>query len=549
MEKEHVRVQESPLAAAFRAVPFLVIAILSPVALRAQSPIVESKISFKRVVQAVQPAHRSDDVAGVWESTSPARLYLTLRENGGTFKGSAGTHENAQATIPNLNVAGRVVRFTLSPGPIRDTSVSISLTLKDDHTLEGLITLTAVGPLSGKFTVPLDDSSIAYTSRPLSDSASDLNRRIQRGEVRLRRDRTSGYLRSVLEAFHVPIESQVAVFSKTSLQRKHTSPRNPRTIFFNDEVSIAWVRGGKSIDVAALDPRQGFIFYELSQKRAGQPQFQRNDRDCLFCHRDPLATLSVPGLFMSSVYPVSTGMVMRNGGYVDHRTPLERRWGGWYVTAKSASARHLGNAVVTDPGNPLSMVSDTTLHVESLKGRSDERACLSPHSDIVALMVLDHQAHMTNLLIRMGWETRSALHRPDHDSDWIGRGLLAAAQQVVDYMLFIDEAPLTGKIQGTSGFTVNFSTQGPTDSQGRSLRQFELEKRLFRYPCSFMIYSRTFDALPDEARSAIYKRMWQVLSGEEMDERYGRLTLSDRQQIIEILLETKKGLPDYFQPL
>jgi hypothetical protein len=175
---------------------------------------------------------------------------------------------------------------------------------------------------------------------------------------------------------------------------------------------------------------------------------------------------------------------------VDHRSPLERRWGGWYVTRKHGSARHLGNAVATDSEQPLSMVSDATLNLESLEGRFDTHAYLSPHSDIVALMVLDHQVHMTNLITHMGWETRLALHHKqlmenstdyppaDQDRNLLARRLGDAAREFVDYLLFIDEAPLTGNIQGTSGFAEKFAAQGPRDSQGRSLRQFDLESMM-----------------------------------------------------------------------
>ena len=124
-----------------------------------------------------------------------------------------------------------------------------------------------------------------------------------------------------------------------------------------------------------------------------------------------------------------------------------------------------------------------------------------------------------------------------------------AAGQLVDYLLFVDEAPLAGRIQGSSGFAEKFSAQGPRDSQGRSLRQFDLERRLMRYPCSYMIYAEAFDALPPVAKDTIYERMWQVLSGQEKQAPYTRLSLADRQAIVEILRETKKGLPDYFQPV
>jgi len=112
--------------------------------------------------------------------------------------------------------------------------------------------------------------------------------------------------------------------------------------------------------------------------------------------------------------------------------------------------------------------------------------------------------------------------------------------------LFVEEAPLPSRMRGTSGFAERFASQGPRDRQGRSLRQLDLDKRLMRYPSSYMIYTQAFDSLPAEAREAIYQRMWQVLSGEDSSARYARLSLADRQAIVEILRETKPGLPAYF---
>jgi hypothetical protein len=124
-----------------------------------------------------------------------------------------------------------------------------------------------------------------------------------------------------------------------------------------------------------------------------------------------------------------------------------------------------------------------------------------------------------------------------------------AAREIADYMLFVDEAPLAGPIKGTSGFAEVFAARGPADGKGRSLRQLALKRRLMRYPCSYMIYSEAFDALPAQARDAIYKRIWQILSGEEKAATYARLSSTDRQAVIEILRETKPGLPAYFQSL
>jgi hypothetical protein len=187
-------------------------------------------------------------------------------------------------------------------------------------------------------------------------------------------------------------------------------------------------------------------------------------------------------------------------------------------------------------------------------------AYLSPHSDIVALMVFNHQVQMINLLTRVGWETRFALYEekaasfplaasPGTHRELTTRLLRDGSKDLVDYLLFIDEVPLSGKIEGSSGFTEKFADRGPSDHRGRSLREFDLERRLMRYPCSYMIYSEAFDSLLAEAREAIYKRMWQILSGQERDQRYARLSLADRQAIVEILRDTKPGLPDYFQPV
>jgi len=261
-------------------------------------------------------------------------------------------------------------------------------------------------------------------------------------------------------------------------------------------------------------------------------------------------------MLVRSVFPGPDGTPMRElGDYIsDDRSPVEQRWGGWYVTGRTGSIRHMGNAIVTDVARPESMVADQALNLKSLNGKFDTDGYLSPYSDIVGLMVFEHQMHMVNLFTRVGWEVRLAQYQERIDkaleSQVVTDGLLRdMARELVDYMLFVDEASLGDKIQGTSGFTETFSAEGPRDSKGRSLRQFDLQRRLMRYPCSYMIYSEAFDGMPDQAREAAYKRMWQILSGEEKTHKYSKLSLADRQAIVEILRETKKGLPDYFQPV
>ncbi|HEY7388507.1 MAG TPA: hypothetical protein VH640_08360 [Bryobacteraceae bacterium] len=371
--------------------------------------------------------------------------------------------------------------------------------------------------------------------------------------ILLKYDGPSGYLRSTLSALHIPVESQMVVCSKTSLQRALISPSNPRSIFFNDSVAAAWVPGEPFVEVAVEDPQQGVLFYTLDQKASGPVQFTRQDR-CLQCHESN-AALGVPGMLVRSEFTAPNGYAMQQlGEFVsDHRSPFEERWGGWYVTGKVGGLRHMGNLMFADSkvAEPVSKVGE----ISSLDGRFDTTAYLSPYSHVIALMVFDHQMRMMNLFTSSGWEVRSALYDRQKgptsgtEPPAVATVLREAANEVVDYMLFVDEAPLHGKIEGTSGFAEEFAARQPRDSKGRSLRQFDLERRLMRFPCSYMIYSDAFEGLPAELKHAIYQRMWQILSGQEKAQKYSRLSSPDRQAVVEILRETKQGLPDYFQAI
>ena len=404
--------------------------------------------------------------------------------------------------------------------------------------------VAVLAELGGASLASPDHPAIEYATRPTNDAVAQLNRKIQDGQVQLKFEGVQGYLRSVLEALEIPIESQMVVFSKTSLEMHLISPSNPRTIFFNDRVAIGWVPREPFVELIADDPRQGVIFYTLDQKPAARPTFVRHD-DCLVCH-ESYSTLGVPGMQIRSVFPAPDGRQMRQfGDYTsDHRSPFEERWGGWYVTGKQVPMRHLGNAMVTAPDNAEPPAGNPPMG--SIQVALDPVIYPSQQSDIVALMVFDHQVQMINLLTRVGWETRFALY--DHH-DLTDRVLRDGSRELVDYLLFIDETPLGGKIQGASGFAEKFAARGPRDQKGRSLRDFDLERRLMRYPCSYMIYAEAFDGLPPEAKDAIYKRMWQILSGDEKDPKYARLSLADRRAIVEILRDTKPGLPDYFRPV
>lgn len=397
----------------------------------------------------------------------------------------------------------------------------------------------------GMFQGRADDAAIDYLGGPLDNVVDALNRRLAAGEVQLSFGGRSGYLQSALAALGISIDSQLLVFSPTSLQARRINPANPRALFFADQVALGWVRDGDVLEVAAHDRTQGIVFYALDQKPTDRPQFKRMTM-CLGCHSGG-PTLGIPGLLMFSTRAADAQYVDRSV-MVDHRSPLAERWGGWLVTGDSGRNRHLGNLV---PG----LDNRPTRALASAEGLFDADGYRSTHSDIAALMVFSHQAHMTNLLIRASWEARAAdpaLHPPfSSDAEQAARiatVMHGVAEEVVDYLLFVDEAPLADRVRGSSGFAARFSASGPRDRKGRSLHELDLNTRLLKYRCSYLIYSPAFDALPPAIQRPIYERLWQVLSGEERSPRYTTaLPRADRQAIVEILRDTKPELPSYFR--
>jgi hypothetical protein len=401
---------------------------------------------------------------------------------------------------------------------------------------------------AGAFRGSLDDPAIKYASTPPNNLVEDVNRLLRDGAVSLTFEGRAGYLRSALDALQLSADSQLLVFSRGSLQGKQISEQNPRAIFFSDRVALGWVRDGDLIEVAAHDATSGVVFYTLEQRSdaAGPPQFKRAFI-CLGCHIAG-GTLGVPGFLMFSTTRPDAGQPFSLPRFVDQSDPFERRFGGWFVTGGTGSARHMGNEAASLDGR-------ASRELMSVDGLFDTDGFRASSSDVAAHLVFTHQIGMTNLLTRAGWQARVAdptLHPPftaaPGEEERIALMMDGVAGEVVDHLLFIDESPFTDRVRAQSGFAERFSAIGPRDRRGRSLRELDLNRRLLKYPCSYLIYSPAFDALPPRAKDPIYKRLWQVLSGEERETRYQTaLSRADRQAIVEILRETKNGLPRYFE--
>ena len=426
----------------------------------------------------------------------------------------------------------------------------------------------AVGMLSGSFCLSptsatrqdqlQDSEAIGYRRAESNDPVARLQRRINSGEVKLEYSEKNGYLESVLKALKVPLSSQGLVFSKTSFQLHRIMPSSPRAIYFNDELYVGWVRGGDVLELAAVDAKLGGVFYMLDQEKTARPRFQRND-ECLQCHASN-STRNVPGFLVRSVYPDARGYpIAPLGGFITtHSSPIKERWGGWYVSGTHGTQHHLGNMRFEEKGAEYNPAQLGSQNLTDLEPRFNTQNYLTPHSDIVALMVLEHQTQAHNLIAKLSYETRLALHhqqvmnealqQPNDDlSDSTQRRIRHAAEDLVRYLLFAGEATWQAPISGVSGFAKEFTAQGPRDKQGRSLRDLDLKNKLFRYPCSYLIYSDAFDALPKPALEEAYRQLWLALSGATKDKDLAAIPAADRQAVLEILRQTKPNLPAYFQ--
>jgi hypothetical protein len=271
------------------------------------------------------------------------------------------------------------------------------------------------------------------------------------------------------------------------------------------------------------------------------------------CHSSKSATGGVPGFMVLSTaadrhgYPI-TGV---HEGSTSDVTPVAQRFGGYYVTGTGPHAGNvyaplLGHEVHDKPAFRAKFRvqferADSNAR-RSLAGLFDTTMYLHGQSDVVALMVLTHQTVVHNLIMAVHEAAREAIIeaaigavRTDSLQAPVTPRLRGAVDNLARALLFVKEARLTAPLRGTTSFAQDFARRGVRDRAGRSLRDFDLQQRLFRYPASFLVYSEAFDALPRMARRAVYARMADLLEGREPTD----LTAGERQAVTEILRETK----------
>jgi hypothetical protein len=404
-----------------------------------------------------------------------------------------------------------------------------------------------------------EEAPIRYSATTPRDAVSRLEARLASGEVRLGTgDRE--IVRTLLRELRVPVESQLLVFSKTSLQRDRIDPRHPRAIYFSDDCYVGWCPGGL-VEVVPMDPELGPVFYAFDPRKTperGHPRFVR-DQDCLSCHGGNFVR-GIPGVFARSVPTDESGEpLLRLGSeVVDYRTPFAERWGGWYVTGKHGASLHQGNVFSRDDDGRLDADFSKGANVTDLSPFFDGSRYLARTSDLVALMVFEHQTDMHNAITRAGFAVRrmqayqETLQRelnepvteePSYDS--VKRVFDHSARDVVDALLFKDEAALPeGGIEGMGAFQKVFLAGALRTRDGLSLKDLDLRTRLFRNRCSYLIYSKHFQALPVRFKRLVYQKLEAALKLRSADERYDYLGNAERSRIATILRETLPDLPE-----
>lgn len=379
--------------------------------------------------------------------------------------------------------------------------------------------------LAGTFTLLLPQAP-----SQASDPVAKLAKRLESGESKLDYSGRWGYLESLLRQLDIHTDSQVLVFSKTSLQQEKIGPKTPRAIFFNDTVAVGSVQNGELFEITVADADTGVQFYVVQTKKVDMPRVESERFLCLQCHNYRFA----PQTFVATVYPSPDGTPAYLGGtdlfnVTDSRTPFEDRWGGWYVSGTHGKMQHLGNAVAPNPYRPVELETKNTQNLTSLTSKFDVTPYLEPTSDLIALMTFEHQTRAHYYMAALNAQFKSGKATPQE--------LNAAVENLVSYLTFSDEAKLSNPIKGVSTFTDTFPKRGPRDAQGRSLRDFDLKTRLFRYSLSYTIYSSVFDQMAAGARELVYRRLFEVLNGSE----------GEKKAAIEILRETKSDIPDYWR--
>jgi hypothetical protein len=399
-------------------------------------------------------------------------------------------------------------------------------------------------PPQGRLRYDTEYPTIGYSSTPTANRVARLGERLVSGGSKLEFRRERGYLDALLEALDIDSSTQMLVFSKTSLQSELIGPETPRAIFFNDDTYVAYVQDAANLEIATMDSELGPVFYTLAQNPSEREPV-RQLGICLRCHDSySLTGGGVPRFITGSGYIATDGSLATHEGWIltSDETAIRFRWGGWYVSGRHGAQVHLGNFAVHDATELEQLEQLRIGNVDSISELIDTSPYPTEFSDIVALLVLEHQTYIQNLITRVRYDIETLISRSDVPDEVDTSSVVEITEPLVRALFFVDAAQLTDRITGSSGFTSHFESLGPADSMGRSLRTFNLRTRLFEYPLSYLVYSDAFESLPSVARRYVADRIAEILSGRDTSADFSHLSSAARQTIAAILRDTKPEL-------
>lgn len=379
-----------------------------------------------------------------------------------------------------------------------------------------------------------------YHTQELNDPFTRLIADVKSGKRELDNSSSKAFIASMLEHLDVPASSQLLIFSRTSLQTRRISGSNPRAVYFNENVYVGYIPGG-SVEIISLDPELGGIFHIFDRpKNDAKPVFERGGGLCVDCH-SVAKTRRVPGLSTRSVIPGANWgkLVAFSDNQMGHQIPLSERFGGWHVTGDSGITDHKGNLTGQRVGGKI------VTEVIEPGTEFDWSAYLTETSDILPHLILEHQAGFMNLVLEATYRARTYQHigkgeiKPEHVA--VLHGL---ADELVRYLLFADEAKFpAGGIRVDPQYREDFLADRKEASNGISLKDLDLETRIFKHPCSYLIHSDVFEATSDLFKQRVYQVLGEALSIEKPNPDFAYLSVTEKEAIRGILRETLSDLP------
>lgn len=406
---------------------------------------------------------------------------------------------------------------------------------------------------SARLRYDADYPTIAYGDKASQNAIARLQEKMDRGEVTLKFEGHRGYLDSLLAALGIDPSSQILVYSKTSLQIHVIDATTPRAVYFNDHTYVAWLQHSDMVEIMTMDEERGTVFYSMTNRQRPRLTLDRETSRCLTCHDTySMAGGGVPRFMVMSIPVNLQGQRIGPdiGVETTDSTPIAERWGGWFVTGGAGKETHKGNILVRSEAELAKDDPARRMNLSTLEGLLDTKPYITDKSDIVALLVLEHQATVHNLVTRASFKSRALLAKnnlTDPAQRWsalpaeMQKRLTPLTEPLVRGLLFVNAAPYSGPISSSSGFDKWFEAQGPRASDGRSLRDLDLKTRLLKHPLSYLIYSDEFRTLPAPLREHVLDRIADVLTGQDRDPAFSHLSAADRTAILEILAGTHPG--------